>query len=115
MTAPSYGRSSPTLSTATNYASEATLDDVRIVRPYTISRHLMLTVSNRYTSWKVPLRLDHPAHIPALHEFLLANLGRTIAEIGDLEFHPQPTRPDHSPRGRLRSRRHEEPFAGWLQ
>jgi hypothetical protein len=67
-------------------AYEATLADVRIVRPYTISRHLMLTVKNGYTSWRVPLRLDEPAQIPALHGFLVANLGRTIAEIGELEF-----------------------------
>lgn len=72
-------------STATICAPEATLGDVRIVRPYMISRHLILTVRDHDNSWKVPLRLDQPVHIPALHEFLVANLGRTIAEIGDLE------------------------------
>lgn len=75
-------------STARNGACGARLADVSIVRPYTISRHLMLTLSDRFTSWKVPLRLDHPAQVPALHEFLLANVGRTIAEIGELELHP---------------------------
>jgi len=82
-------RRSRTLSTAaTTCEPGATLDDVRIVKPYMISRHLMLTVSNDDNSWRVPLRLDQPTHIPALHEFLRVNLGRTIAEIGELEIHP---------------------------
>ena len=66
----------------------AILDDVEIVRPYTISRHLMLTVTDRDTSWRIPLRVDQPAQIPALHDLLVANIGRTLAEIGDLELQP---------------------------
>src|SRR5262245_20901463 len=82
---PLFRKGAPTSPSAT---SGATLDDVCIVRPYTLSRHLMLTLSNRGASWKMSLRLEQPVHIPVLHEFLLANVGRTIAEIGELEFQP---------------------------
>jgi len=106
----------PALATATTCASGATLDDVQIVRPYTISRHLMLTVSNRDSSWRVPLRLDQPGHIPALHDLLVANIGRTIAEIGELELHPSPAPlPTTLLVGALRSRRHEESLTGYLE
>jgi hypothetical protein len=76
-----------TVSTVASNTSGARLEDVHIVRPYTISRHLILTVSDHDTSWKVSLRVDQPTLIPALHELLVANLGRTIAEIGELELH----------------------------
>jgi hypothetical protein len=41
-------------------AAGTELDEVHIVNPYTISRHLMLTVSNRDASWKVALRANNP-------------------------------------------------------
>jgi hypothetical protein len=56
-------------------AAGTKLDEVHIVSPYTISRHLMLTVSNRDASWKVALRANQPRLIAALHEFLLAHIG----------------------------------------